>query len=414
MAELFRQEALSARSDRLLGDVVIARPLAMRTLVLFLLLLCACIGALVASTTYARRATVSGYLSTAQGIVRINAGRPGIVDELLVEEGGRVAAGSPLLTIRSARVDGDGVGVEPEMIRATAGQMLELAKLEELAIERHRHQSGQLEARIAGLQAEATALGLRIAAQRDLLDTRIEKLARLRRLSGDGFVSAGDVAIANEGTISARQMLAALRQELAAIESDRAQTGAQFEQLPLNLQETLAELRGRRGALEVQRLRLSEQAALTVVAPVAGIVSTASVVVGDAVSNQQHLLTLIPEGSELEAQLFVPARAIGFVAVGDEVRLLYDAYDYRRYGVQYGSVSEVSATVLPVNEFFPRAYHDEPGFRVRVTLSEQVFVSRQRKLSLQPGMTLRADIVLERRTLFDWFAGSLQAFRGRT
>lgn len=414
MAGLFRQEALGAQRHRLLGEIVIGRPLAMRSLILFLLLLCTGIGAVVATATYARRTTVAGYLSPAHGIVRIAAARPGIIGELLVEEGARVAIDSPLLTIRSARVDGNGVSVDPGMIQATADQIRELARLEAIAIERHRRESAQLEIRIAGLRAEDAALDARIDAQRRLLDTKTGKLARLRRLSADGYLSAGDLATAEEGAIVARQMLAALQQERATVDNNRAQARARIEQLPLALDERLAELRSRRAALEVQRLRLSEQTALTVVAPVAGTVSAAAVIVGDTVSSQQHLLTLIPDGSELEAHLFVPSRAIGFVAEGDPVRLLYDAYDYRRYGVQEGRVREVSSAMLPADETFARVRRNEPSFRVRVELGEQVFVSQHRRLSLQPGMTLRADIVLERRTLFDWLAGSLLGLKGRT
>ena len=52
------------------------------------------------------------------------------------------------------------------------------------------------------------------------------------------------------------------------------------------------------------------------------------------------------KGEALEAHLFVPTRAIGFVEIGQEVRLQYDAFDYRTFGLQQGHVQEISATPL--------------------------------------------------------------------
>ena len=44
------------------------------------------------------------------------------------------------------------------------------------------------------------------------------------------------------------------------------------------------------------------------------------------------LLSILPAGSKLEAQLFTPSRSIGFVRVGQQVLLRYQAFPYQKFG----------------------------------------------------------------------------------
>jgi membrane fusion protein len=414
VGQLFRDEALKAQGDRLLGEVVIAQPVSIRILVFFATFMFLCISLFIASATYARKETVTGYISPAHGIVRVNANQPGVVSALLVKEGDEVEVGTPLLKIEAARINDNGIQVNPEMIRSVEAQLNELDHLEKLSISRNGQQAQQLQAQLAGLEDEEAALRDRLMAQERLVEMTSSNLDRLRRLAGQGYVSSQDLAAKHEALLSAEQLLSALNQELASIRSSRRQTSVAIKQLPLGLEERQSELRNRRSDLELRRLQLTQQGPMTIVAPVAGIVSAASVVVGDSISDQQNLLTLLPAGSALEAHLYVPTRAIGFVAKGQEVRILYDAFDYRRYGAQKGKVHEISSAILPASETFRRVQRNEPSYKVRVVLSDQVFRLEREELKLQPGMTLRADIILEHRTLLSWLANPVLALRGRT
>jgi membrane fusion protein len=57
---------------------------------------------------------------------------------------------------------------------------------------------------------------------------------------------------------------------------------------------------------------------------------------------------------------------------------------------------------------------EEPVYRVEVTLDRQSVDAFGDRLSLQPGMTLRANIVLERRSFLDWLLSPLHAVVNRT
>ncbi len=83
-------------------------------------------------------------------------------------------------------------------------------------------------------------------------------------------------------------------------------------------------------------------------APQAGAITALQAAAGGSVGSAEPLMTLVPEGAELEARLYGPSRSIGFVRPGQRVLLRYEAYPYQKFGYYEGVVKSVSrATVGP-------------------------------------------------------------------
>ncbi|MFC7538478.1 HlyD family efflux transporter periplasmic adaptor subunit [Siccirubricoccus deserti] len=61
-------------------------------------------------------------------------------------------------------------------------------------------------------------------------------------------------------------------------------------------------------------------------APISGRVSSLQASVGQLADPRRLQLQIVPGESALQAELFIPARAIGFVELGQRVRILYDAF----------------------------------------------------------------------------------------
>jgi membrane fusion protein len=159
--------------------------------------------------------------------------------------------------------------------------------------------------------------------------------------------------------------------------------------------------------LEVRR-------SININAPISGKVTALRAIVGASVGTQLPLLTMLPAGGKLEAHLFVPTRAIGFAEIGQEVRLLYDAFDYRHFGVHVGTISQISSSVFSPAEVQAGLQLTEPTYRVTVKIARQQVAANGQQFTLQAGMSLRADIVLEKRTLINWLMDPLIRLRGRT
>ena len=81
-------------------------------------------------------------------------------------------------------------------------------------------------------------------------------------------------------------------------------------------------------------------------APIAGKVTALTMRSGQRVSPQTQVMTIIPEGATLRAELNVPSQAIGFIEVGQDVRLAIDAFPYQRFGTVTGKVRTVASSAL--------------------------------------------------------------------
>ena len=127
------------------------------------------------------------------------------------------------------------------------------------------------------------------------------------------------------------------------------------------------------------------------------------------------MLSILPAGSQLEAQLLVPSSAIGFVEPGNRVVLRYQAYPYQKFGQQYGKVVQVSRSALSPAEAASLLGQNiaTPLYRVLVKLDHQSIDAYGKTEALKPGMALEADILLDRRSLWQWVFEPLYGLRER-
>jgi membrane fusion protein len=131
-------------------------------------------------------------------------------------------------------------------------------------------------------------------------------------------------------------------------------------------------------------------------------VSTLQATVGQIADPRHMQLEIIPLDSTLQAQLFFPTRAFGFVRPGQQVRILYDAFPYQKFGTYRGNVTNISHTILTGNETTGPIALKEPAYRVTVGLERPDIDAYGLKMPLQPDMLLKADVVLEQRSLMRW------------
>ena len=145
----------------------------------------------------------------------------------------------------------------------------------------------------------------------------------------------------------------------------------------LVLRASVADLEGRLAEIAGRRAYLLR-------APVAGHVSALQARVGLGADPAVPLLSIVPTGSVLQAELLVPARAIGFVAPGQTVRLAYEAFPYQRFGLHGGHVRTVSRNLLRPAELVAPIAIAEPSYRVTVAARPADLAGVRPRLSTRP------------------------------
>jgi membrane fusion protein len=266
--------------------------------------------------------------------------------------------------------------------------------------------------RLESLNASLKQLDAEITLQHRKGEVLREVAANLNSLAAEGNVSRNSANQKNAELIEQEAKTASLEGQRLSIQRDIAAFMAMRADLPLQSGREASSLKRNLEELKQQASENEAKRQIVVRADEGGRLAGIVVDQGQAVSAEQRLASLLPKDSKLEAELYVPTRAAGFVRPGTEVLLRYDAFPYQKFGQFHGRVREVSLTTIPLAELQPAA-SAEPVYRVRVSLDAQDVVAAGRPYALKPGMQLSATLVFEHRTLVEWVLEPLLSISGR-
>ena len=402
---LFRREALEAGSSNWLGSIRIATPLSHRLWTLSALFVGTSIVAWLALGHYTRREHVDGVLVPKLGLLSVNARTAGTISSLTIYEGQIVHAGDVLLTLSSERSSaalGDTAANISSNLRGQKDRLTaDIHDTEQLADQQandYRMQRGMLQGQVKQLD-EQIALEQRQA-------TNLEQtLQKIRPLLEKGYISQFEIQQQESQELDAEGQIKTLVRERYVAQSQLSNVNDELDQLPLTTRAKLSTLSGQMEQAD-QQLATNEAERSTVLrAPQDGVVASILSKPGQSVSTGETLVTIIPRNSALEAQLLVPSSAIGFVHTGTRVALHYQAFPYQKFGIQKGTVAAVSRSALTPNEVTSLVGVEAPKqamFRVDVVLDSQTIAAYGHDEALKANMAVDADLLLDKRRVFEW------------
>jgi membrane fusion protein len=269
----------------------------------------------------------------------------------------------------------------------------------------------RLTALVHGLEAEMSQLQGQIELQTERLKVAQSDLDAADQLRSKGFMTAVEFKRRQMQVLEQRQAISALNQQLAARRNQLTETNFTLRQLPTVMAQRVQALRNDLSTAEQRIAEINGRRAYVIKAPTAGRISTLQATLGQYADPQRLQLEIIPEHSVLQAELLVPARAIGFVEVGQPVRILYDAFPYQHFGTYTGHIAKVSQTLLMVTDATGPITLKEPAYRITAALERADIDVNGKKVALQPDMLLKADIILEKRSLISWLTSPLRGVR---
>lgn len=406
---LFRPEVLNERQAQWLGAIVL-RPHAVHYwfAAAAALTVCAIVAAL-AMASYTRKARVAGWLVPAQGMVRVFAPRAGVATRLLVHEGDQVGQGQVLVALSTDEQSVALGDTQAHAARELAAQRDSLNADSVRTGQLFRQQRANLDQRLAAIRLEQHNMEQEITLQNSRLALGRQAESRLRDLAAGGYVAEQQLRAASEAALDQATKLQALERGLITLGRERATLEGELHDLPLKMAEQDALIARGVAATSRELAEVEARRALTIPAPQAGTVTAIDTSAGAAVNPGTPLLSIVPRGALLEAHLYAPSRAVGFVRAGQQVLLRYRAYPYQKFGHYRGVIKSVSRTAIEPSEVPPAfagatapGANAEPMYRITVALARQDVTAYGARMPLQPGMQLDADILLERRRLYEW------------
>jgi membrane fusion protein len=348
--------------------------------------------------------------------VRVFAPQPGVVTGLYAREGAQVRKGDRLIKLSSE--------LESAALGATQAQIaLRLTELSD-SLRKQRTEDQQLlvqqqhtyAERLAALRKEIMQIGHDIGIMNDRVELAEQSAVVNRTLRAQGYLSRPQLELVEADRLEQHERLGSLQRQQIELQREEVTLAGELKDLPVKTQAEIAEIDRKLAAAEQELAQAEARREIVVTAPQDGIVTAILVEQGGHANVSAPLFSIVPVGANLEAHLYGPSRAVGFVHPGQHVLVRYQAYPYQKFGHYEGVVVSVSRSAVSPGELTaPLAGITgvEPVYRITVRLMRQTVHAYGREITLQPGMQLEADIALERRRLYEWVLDPLYTVTGQ-
>ncbi|GFE79586.1 hypothetical protein GCM10011487_15860 [Steroidobacter agaridevorans] len=421
--QLFRTEALTYRQTQWLGTVLLTPRRSHRIFTIVAVFAIVAIASLLIFGEFTRKARVEGWLMPQQGLVRVFAPQPGVVSGLYVHEGTQVRKGERLLRL-SGELESVRLGAtEAEIIRRLSGLRdalkEERRQQQRLLVQRQRSYSD----RVAMLRSESMEIDRQIETMRERVRLAERNVMLNRKLRADGYISEPQFQIVQGEHLERQSQLGALRRQRIELRREQVMLEGELKDLPVKVGADIASIERNIVAAEQELAQAEARREIFITAPQDGTVSAVLVDQGGYANVSGPLLSIVPTGAALEAHLYGPSRAVGFVHPGQKVLLRYQAYPYQKFGHHEGVAVSVSRSAVSPSELPPQlagilgttpgVLGTTPVYRITVRLKSQTVKAYGQAVPLQPGMQLEADIALDRRRLYEWMLDPLYTVTGR-
>ena len=136
---------------------------------------------------------------------------------------------------------------------------------------------------------------------------------------------------------------------------------------------------------------------LVVRAPVDGIVQELAVTsAGQSVGSNQPLLKLVPTEGGLVIEARVENQDIGYVRLGQPVKVKIQAYDFLRYGTLGGTVERIAADAVVDPQ------DGKLGYGITVRTDGAALGDGALRFSVAPGMAVEVELLVGGRTILSY------------
>lgn len=348
---------------------------------------------------------VQGKLQPGSRVKEVQAPVPGVIEAVLVRDGQSVEAGQELLRfdLREARSKLSAAEAvrsrmqnENQIYAAALGDRLAsgLTTNQQLQL---RNQTLELRSRRESAlqalrQSEERLRGLRGS---EAIASNIEK--RYAELVASGAASELQLLDSRDKSQQLRSRIAEEERQRARLQADltssQAAPGADLRgRIEANLRQ-ISDLDSqiRQARLQIQNGELR--------ATTSGVVFDVNVGRGSVVEATKPMLKLVP-GDALEAKVYVPSKAIGFLSVGQPAELSLDTFPAQDYGHVQATVLRIGSDALTPEEMKTTLGTETTGlyYPVILRLKRQNLLAGGKAVPLKTGMSLTADLRLRQRS----------------
>ncbi|MDN0109800.1 HlyD family type I secretion periplasmic adaptor subunit [Yersinia mollaretii] len=359
----------------------------------------------------------------------------GVVAAINVRDGDRVDVGQVLIELNPIGIDAELENINKQLIhrRLEAARMvamltddpqthfaapldapddllmmtqaLLLKEYDEVNAELSRMESEQ-----AVNQAHIQAGIANIANQKVLMKNIHQRLQALRTLAKSKSIAEIELLVQEREWLNATAEASRFHSEQAILEAktlNLTQTRLHYlAEKKRSYQECLNKAHEVINQLQQEQIKLMEkQRQQSLRAPVAGVIQQLAVhTLGGVVTAAQPLMVLVPENHQLELDVMVLNKDVGFVLPGQAVEVKVDSFPYTRFGTLAGEVKHVSRDAMEDQQL-------GLVFPARIRLHRDTLMVAGKPVRLSAGMAVSVEIKTGQRRVIDYLLSPLQEYQ---
>ncbi|EIO3283136.1 HlyD family efflux transporter periplasmic adaptor subunit [Salmonella enterica] len=401
---MFRKDFFLQKKNEWLGDVHVSNPVSYRLLGLYSFILFLTLIIFLFFAHYTNREKSQGSIIPEKGIININSNENGFIKDIFISNGMYVKKGTALFSI-SKEKNAEHYGNTNQFINN------QLEKQKHLLIKTINDKKSFLETQkkiktdyINELKNDKIEIKNQILITQNQSLKMKSILSNMLTLKSKGYVSNLEIQQQENLFLENEKQTKSLKRQLI---ENTIKLNEQDEFLNRMYNEyKIEENKINQEIFEIEKnMAINKNDEQNIYfAKESGVVSSLLFEKGQSIKAGDTVIAEIPENSKFVVQLFVPSSSIGFIKPGNNVILRYQAYPYQKFGVQHGKVKEISKSIISAKQITDITGNpsNDPYYKIIIEPEKQYILTYGEKKSLLSGMIVDADIMLEKRNLFEW------------
>lgn len=395
-----------------MGEILLTRPSNLGLMVYVSVAIILLFVGFICVGEYTRKERVNGKILPSRGTARVYSPVAGRIVEKLVHEGQFVKRGQTLYVISTEQITSRGSiqhGVEMQIAQKKAMLQAALRAQEEIQAENEK----SVQRKLVDLADQQQIIEKEIGLQKERIALSKAAIGRFAELSRAKFISAAQLSAQQENHLDQIGRLMSLERTQQSLRAEMRSSASTLKNAALTAQTQRANIKREIAQLEQDAYVNEAQRQIVITSVRDGWATAVLGEEGQTVSPATPLMSVLPRDGQLEAHLYVPSKAIGFLRRGQIVKLRYDAFPYQKFGQHSGHIENISNVALAPGELQLLGMPPEMLYRVKVKLDEPSITAYGKKYPLQEGMKFEADILLDTRKLFEWLLDPLYSITGK-
>ena len=376
-----------------------------------------------------------GKLEPQGRVVDIGASVDGKVVSVAVEEGDRLEANQPIMELDSEVVDTElqqnVAKLQSQQDRVNQLELLKNQQVLALRTQQQQNAAQQSEKKAAIEQARQEIETSQ--SERDMAIIRAsaakEKVPRYQEAYTKGALSRDLLSEAQQQAKENKERVKQTASEIAKARSLLKEQQRSLESLiqsnNLSVLKSREEYKDTESQITVLKGEIAQTQSIiagleyqvqqrVIYAPITGTVFKLPVKKpGAVVQMGQTIAQIAPKGSPLVLRGKMSSSESGLLEVGLPVKIKFDAFPFQDYGVVPGRLTWISPNSSSDSND-PQAQQQSPGqefFDVEIELERNYIENYEKKVTLTPGQTATAEVVIRKRRLIDVFLSPFKSLQ---